>query len=211
MKRHALIALALFVPVPLAAQEDKPASAESRPAAKLAGSWALKVDGANVFRFDIARDGGTWKGAWIRPKSFASTGDSFSRFSEETITIGSGEGKAMGEWAELTFPDDRPRAVPDIFRFHLIGADRVEMIYADTGLAPFTLVRVPATTQLGPFEAGKIYRRVTVATLGLPPEDDEGVPKPTAKPAGKPVAPVPADSWKMPPRQTSGAPAEGGR
>src|SRR4051812_38988455 len=118
MKRLALITLALLLPVPLAAQADKPAAAESRPAAKLAGSWALRVDGANVFRFDIARDGESWKGAWIRPKSFASTGDSFSRFSEETIAIASGEGKAIGEWAELAFPDNRPRAVPDVFRFH---------------------------------------------------------------------------------------------
>ncbi|MEO6153199.1 MAG: hypothetical protein ABIT09_10010 [Croceibacterium sp.] len=211
MKRLALILLAVAVPLPAAAQ-SLPTKSEARPAATLAGSWALKVDGATVFRFDVARTGDDWAGTWVRAKSFASTGDSFSRFSDETVEIVANEGKSIGAWAELTFPDNRPRAVPDKFRFHLLGADRVEMIYADTGLAPFTLVRVPSTTQLGPFEAGKVYRRVSVEMLGLPP--DPAVPslvEPDPAAAPKAAAKAAPDAWTLPPRQIAGPPAMIGR
>jgi hypothetical protein len=33
----------------------------------LAGSWALRVDGAIVFRFDLVSDGSGWSGSWARP------------------------------------------------------------------------------------------------------------------------------------------------
>jgi hypothetical protein len=211
MRRLAILLLAL-APLPALAQslDDtpplKPGAAQS-----LAGSWALKVDGATVFRFDIERDGEGWKGEWHRPASFASTGDSFSRLSNDAAEVDSGGGKAIGEWAELTFPDTRPGAVPDIFRFRLIGADRVEMIYVDTGLAPFTLTRVGSGTALGPFTPGKVYHRVSVESLGLPP-DVEGPPAPGPR-RGVSISPTadPKDTAPLPPRRTDKPAGEGGR
>ena len=99
------------------------------------------------------------------------------------------------------------RHQPCPLRFHLLGPDRVEMIYAETGLAPFTLVRVPATAQLGPFEPGKVYRRVSVEMLGLPPEPGTGpeAPKPAPSAAADPK------SWTLPARRSDSPPVEGGR
>lgn len=141
-----LALLLLLLPLPAAAQD-------------LAGSWALRIEGTTIFRFDLEPAGESWKGSWMKPRSFASDGDSFARLSGPPVQVTAGGGRTIGEWAELTFPDPRPGAVPDIFRFRLLDKDRVEMIYAETGLAPFELVRVPAAAQLGPWEAGKIYRR----------------------------------------------------
>lgn len=224
MRRIATLLLAL-APLPALAQaipDDTP-GLKSAPEQALAGSWALKVEGATVFRFDIARDGERWKGEWHRPASFASTGDSFSRLSNQPVKVDSGGSKTVGDWAELTFPDNRPGAVPDVFRFRLIGEDRAEMIYVDTGLAPFTLTRVAPGTGLGPFEAGKVYHRVSVETLGLPA--DAGGPPPRSigrgvsispEPAprrGVSSSPAPADpkAAPLPARRTDKPPAEGGR
>ena len=212
MRRIVTLLLAL-APLPALAQaipDDTP-GLKSAPEAALAGSWALKVEGATVFRFDIARDGQGWKGEWHRPASFASSGDSFSRLSNEAVEVDSGGSKAIGDWAELTFPDNRPGAVPDVFRFRLIGGDRVEMIYVDTGLAPFTLMRVGSGTPLGPFEAGKVYHRVSVETLGLPSEN-AGPPAPGSG-RGVSISPPPAkvSNAPIPARRTDKPPEEGGR
>jgi hypothetical protein len=213
MRSLAILLLAL-APLPALAQSIPDTTPSLKPAAaqSLAGSWALKVDGATVFRFDIERDGDGWKGVWHRPASFASTGDSFSRLSNDSVEVDSGGSKTIGNWAELTFPDNRPHAVPDVFRFRQIGADRLEMIYVDTGLAPFTLMRVTPTAALGPFTAGKVYHRVSVETLGLP-SDAEGPPAPVAG-AGvqiSPARPEPASNLPLPARRTDKPPAEGGR
>ena len=153
-----------------------PAVAQSTSSASVAGSWALKLDGAIIFRFDIKPDGDGWRGDWWRPRSFASNGDSFSRLGGPPVEVVSGGSKTIGDAAEITFPDNRPGAVPDVFRFHLINPDRVEMVYEDTGLAPFILVRVSPSASLGPWEPGHVYRRVSVATLGLPKDAGPSVP-----------------------------------
>lgn len=208
MLRLSVLALALL-PLPAAAQSapDDSAASAPAPAAELAGSWALKIDGATVFRFDIAPAGDGWKGSWHRPTSFASTGDSFSRLTEDSVAVESGDARSVGEWAELTFPDNRPHAIPDVFRFRPLGPDRLEMIYVGTGLAPFMLVRVPSEAPLGPFEPGRIYRRLTIEMLGLPAD------APTAPPAlAAPRKAQPDDpAWTLPPRQTDKPAAEGGR
>jgi len=205
MKLLAILLLALAAPLTAAAAQTAPVPAETRKAAALAGSWALKVDGATIFRFDLRHDGDDWSGTWVRPKSFASSGDSFSRLSSEAAELASGQGKAVGEWVELTFPDQRPGAVPDVFRFRVLGANRVEMIYVETGLAPFTLVRSSATVPLGPFESGRVYRRTSVESLGLPPEPVVEKPAPAASAAADP------GTWSLPPRRTGSASPEGGR
>lgn len=146
MLRIAFILISVLLAFPAAAQS-------------LEGSWALRLDGAIIFRFDLDREPNGWSGEWARPGSFASDGERFANLSGPTETIDASEGHEIGAWAELTFPDNRPGAVPDVFRFNLIGADRAEMIYVGTGLAPYTLERVAAGSPLGPWESGKVYRR----------------------------------------------------
>ena len=145
---HLLIAVAaLALPAPLAAQAALPSIAPAQ-AGSLEGSWALRLDGAILFKFDLEREGAGWRGSWTRPRSFASDGDRFSH-PVGAVTLVTEKGGTIGEWAELTFDDKRPGAVPDVFRFHLVGRDRAELIYAGTGLAPYTLERVAKDVLLG--------------------------------------------------------------
>jgi len=164
--KRLLIVLALLLPAPAAAQA-------------LAGSWALRLDGAAIMRFDLKRDADAWKGTWVKPDSFASDGKRFGRISLPAVSIESRRGKAIGDWAELTFDD--PEAGNQVFRFRVTGPDRAEMLYVGTGLAPFTLVRVAAGAPLGPFEEGKVYG-ADPAAPGDPPEGDDAAP-PEEEPA----------------------------
>jgi hypothetical protein len=158
MIRRLLVLLLLLLPVPAAAQPL---------AGDLAGSWALRFDGSVIFRFDIERAGDGWRGTWSRPGNFASDGDRFANVAGGTVTIASREGRDFAGWAELTFPDDRPGAVPDIFRFRLLPTGKAEMIYVETGLAPYVLDRAAADVPLGPFEPGKVYHRPGTAPAPL--------------------------------------------
>ncbi len=162
------------------------AQAPAKPT--LDGSWALRLDGSIIFRFDLKRSNGSWSGSWSRPNSFASDGDRFSNLKGPTTWVDSSEGRDIGEWVEVTFPDKRPGAVPDVFRFHLIAPDKVEMIYVDTGLAPYTLERVEPDSLLGPWDPEKVYSRAGAApTLARPrtpppppPAEDKEVQGPPA-------------------------------
>ena len=188
------ILLALLAPAALA---------QDKPLPTLAGSWALEVGGTAMFRFDLIPAGDGWTGTWWRPKSFASDGNSFSRVTGPAVQV-AGEGKASGEWAEITFPDTRPGAVPDVFRFRLIGSQRAEMIYVDTKLAPYTLVRVTPETPIGPWKAEQVYRRLSVETLGLPPDPQALHPlaageAPLDEPLPAPVSKDPEPSFTLPP------------
>ncbi len=140
---------------PEASSVELPA-VEARP---LEGSWALRLDGAIIFRFDLSEDDGTWSGVWSRPGSFASDGNNFGSLKGPTETHRSSAGREVGGWVELTFPDDRPGAVPDVFRFNLLAPDRAELLYAGTGLAPYALERVEEDALLGPWEPGRVYSR----------------------------------------------------
>lgn len=178
----------VILPLPAAAQD-------------LAGSWALRIEGTTIFRFDLDRDGESWDGTWSKPRSFASDGNSFGRLSGPPVEVAASEGKAFGDWAELRFDDPRPGAVPDIFRFRLLDEDRAEMIYAETGLAPYELVRVAAGAQLGPWEAGKVYRRPGAAIARSP----AGPPPASPGPSG-------GATWSLPRGpEPAGPPAVEGR
>jgi hypothetical protein len=186
------IGLVLFVSLPVAAQAPAatpaPAARSSTFAAQmLAGSWALRVDGTVVFRFDLERNGEGWSGSWIKPRAFATDGAVFRDVTGPAVEQTALRGRALGDWAELTFGDARPGAVPDVFRFRLIGPDRAEVIYAETGLAPFELERVEPGTAPGPWVAGRTYRREGVrpgptVSFTLPPT----VVSPRAAPAQEP-------------------------
>lgn len=182
MLRKILVLLLFALAAPAAGQsfeqsfadlsrDDPPPEEQS-----LDGSWALRIDGAIIFRFDLTDEGEGWSGVWSRPTSFASDGNRFGNLKGPTETVESSETRSIGEWVEFTFPDNRPGAVPDIFRFRLVEPDRVELIYVDTGLAPYTLARVASGALLGPWETGKVYAR-------------EGAPPPASGPRSGPDEP----------------------
>jgi hypothetical protein len=142
--KRLLVFLVLLLPAPAAAQS-------------LAGSWALRLDGAVIMRFDLERSGAGWKGAWVKPDSFASDGKRFARISLPAVRLESARGEAIGEWAELSFDDPEAGEEPQVFRFRLTASGKVEMLYVGTDLAPFMLESVAANAALGPFEPGKVY------------------------------------------------------
>ena len=174
-----LLLLLLLLPAPAVAQPSDSRSLE--------GSWALRLDGAIIFRFDLVEDGEGWSGTWSRPTSFASDGNRFGNLTGPTETVEASETREIGGWVELTFPDNRPGAVPDIFRFRLMDPDSVEMIYVDTGLAPYTLERVAPDALLGPWERGKVYAREGAAGAGPAPRSS---PEPREEVQGPPGEPA---------------------
>ena len=154
----------------------------------LEGAWALRIDGTNIFRFDLREiSDGVWRGTWTRPDTFRSNGAVFTqaRGQEELDSMAGLDNS--GE-VELSFDDPRPGAVPDIFRFRLVGEGQVAMTYVGTDLAPYPLVRVAEGAALGPFADGRIYDRDNAQTIPepvevaggsdllLPPEDELALP-----------------------------------
>jgi len=163
----------------------------------LEGSWALRLDGAIVMRFDLKRQGDGWTGAWVKPKSFRTDrgGHRFGEIVMPSVARLADSGKAIGDWAEITFDDPRPGAVPDVFRFHLLSADRAEVIYVGTGMAPYTLERVAAGAILGPFEEGGVYdersdnpRLAESPPTAAVPRPERVAPTPQATPVQAPPA-----------------------
>jgi hypothetical protein len=147
MVARLLLFLALLLPAPAAAEP-------------LEGSWALEVGGAEIFRFDITRDGdGKWHGTWSKPSSFASDGNNFSHLTGPAKRVPSMTALETPDGIELSFDDPRPGAVPDIFDFKPIDSDAVEMTYVGTKLAPYTLERVKPGAPLGPWDASATYSR----------------------------------------------------
>jgi hypothetical protein len=188
MVARLLLLLALILPLPAAAQ--------SVPGA-LAGSWALQVGEATIFRFDIAPvpDDDEWRGAWVRPSRFASNGESFNRIQLPEREVKSMAGLVDGDVVEISFPDPRPGAIPDIFRFRLIDSDAVEMTYVGTGLAPYLLNRVRPGAPLGPFREGATYSvrpREAPRTPKIDAEDVLDLPDASA-------APEDTESFRLPP------------
>lgn len=130
----------------------------------LEGAWALRIDEATIFRFDIARsDAGEWRGTWARPESFASNGAVFARLtgSEQVPSMA---GIEFAGDVELSFDDPRPDAIPDIFRFRHVREGQAQLTYVGTDLAPYPLVRVAPGTPLGPFAEGRLYDRDNAQT-----------------------------------------------
>jgi hypothetical protein len=171
-----LLILALLLPFPAAAQA---------PAGKtLEGSWVMEIGGTAIFRFDIAPAAkkGEWRGTWNRPSSLASDGNRFAKLTGPPEQVKSMAGIVVDDQVELSFNDPRPGAIPDIFRFRLMSADTVEMVYVGTDLAPYTLKRVAPGAKVGPWDASKVYARP------VPAKADEAPAKPAESfdlPAGR--------------------------
>ena len=199
MIRRWLILLLLLLPIPAAAQQPTLASTF------LEGSWALRLDGSIVMRWDLELTADGWTGAWVKPSSFRSDGLRFGNIQMPSHERKADKGQALGEWAEITFDDPRPGEEPDQFRFRLLSANRAEMIYVGTGLPPFTLERVAAGALLGPFEDGKVYGSsaapsAAARTLPQPPAPGPAVGTAPQRP---PLQPLPA----RPPAQPAPAQA----
>jgi hypothetical protein len=180
--RRLLLLLLLLLPVTAAAQQATFASTF------LEGSWAIRHDGSNIMRFDLELTADGWKGAWVKPTSFTSDGVRFGNIKMPATERRSDSGRAIGEWAEITFNDPRPGEEPDQFRIRLIGPDRAEMLYVGTGLPPFTLERVAAGALLGPFEEGKVYGGPRLARPATTPPAQ--APAPATPPARQPAPPA---------------------
>ena len=134
------------------------------PQDTLEGTWAFQIEDAVIFRFAITEGtGGEWHGVWTRPASFGSNGEMFGALSGSE-TLESMAGLNFAGLIELSFDDPRPGAIPDIFRFRLLGDGQAQLTYVGTDLAPYPLIRVAPDTPLGPFEKGRIYHRRDAAT-----------------------------------------------
>ncbi|MXO70132.1 hypothetical protein [Alteraurantiacibacter buctensis] len=180
-------ALAQDTPTPAPAEA---ASAVASPPAELAGNWDLRIDGTTIFRFAIEKTAtGEWRGRWQRPDSFNSNGNAFANMRGGVKSSASMGGNAVFELVELAFDDPRPGAVPDIFRFRLVGPDQVDMTYVGTQLAPYRLVRAGAGEALGNWDATRIYRRPVPGTgpTGGRPAAGEPAPAPSAPRAAQPT------------------------
>jgi hypothetical protein len=159
MVARILLILTLLLPLPAAAQAPEGQTLE--------GSWTLEIEGTTIFRFDIepAAEEGEWRATWSRPSSFASDGNRFARLTGPPEQVKSMAGIQVDDEVELSFNDPRPGAIPDIFRFRLMGADAVEMLYVGTDLAPYTLERVAPGARLGPWDADEVYARPVPAEV----------------------------------------------
>jgi len=175
----------LLAPAPAAAQQ------------LISGSWALRVEGTVVFRFDLARTAEGWRGTWAKPASFVTDGVAFAELGGTPVEQRAQTGRLIGDWVELTFGDARPGAVPDVFRFRLVALDRVEMIYVDTGQAPFVLEQVEPGTAPGPWESGRVYRRAGVQP-GMLVRYNTG-PRPVVVRPTPVTPPVATDPDRLPP------------
>ena len=201
MIQRLLVLLLLLLPVPAVAQQPTVASTF------LEGSWGLRLDGSIIMRFDLELTDDGWTGAWIKPTSFASDGTRFGSIKMPSTERRADSGRAIGDWAEITFDDPRPDEEDDQFRFRLLGPDRAEMLYVGTGLPPFVLERVGAGALLGPFVEGKVYGggQRTAAPAGVAPMQGPTTVQP---PVQRAVTPPPAETTvtQPPPARTAATP-----
>ena len=87
-----------------------------------------------------------------------------------------------------------------IFRFRLIDFDAVEMTYVGTGLAPYVLQRVPATTALGPFREGATYSR----SVRQEAEPEPKIPPEPEQAGDSQGPPDDVDDFRLPPSGARG-------
>lgn len=147
MLHRLLIALLLLVATPALAADP-------------AGSWAFRAGGATLFRFELRHAPAGWQGVWVRPQDFESDGDTFSKVRGPVVRRQAIAARETDGAVELTFDDPRPNATPDIFRFRLLDADRVEARYIGSGFDPLLLVRDLVDAPLGPWRPDRDYVRI---------------------------------------------------
>jgi hypothetical protein len=156
----------------------------SAHAQSIEGHWDLRIENTTVFRFDITEgQDGEWLGQWHRPERFNSDGNAFYNMRGGVKSTASMTGILFLNMVELAFDDPRPGAIPDIFRFRLLGPDSAEMTYVGTGLAPYALVRAAADAPIGDWDATRRLSRAVSGPAAAPDRAPEPVPGPVAEPA----------------------------
>src|SRR5690606_6216106 len=123
MIRSLILACLLLLPVSVSAQDS------------LEGSWALRLAGANIMRWDLDRQADAGAGAGVNRCTFAGDGQRFGRIVMPALERDGDSGRSIGDWAGLTFKseDGEGEGEGAVCRFRLLSADRAEMIYAGTG------------------------------------------------------------------------------
>ena len=189
-----LLLLAALLCWPALAQADE-----------IEGKWDMRIEGTTIFRFTIEEgDGGEWHGTWSRPDHFNSNGNAFGELRGPVETLSSNAGYEFAGLIELSFPDARPGAVPDIFRFKLLDEDEVEMTYVGTGLAPYLLVRAGEADAIGNWDASKVFRRE------VPGDPDYVAPRRRNTAPGTEAPQIRPESFRLDGEQEAlPAPAEG--
>ncbi|MBH5321754.1 hypothetical protein [Aurantiacibacter sediminis] len=145
----------------------------------LEGAWALKIDDAIIFIFELDQaEDGAWSGSWTRPAEFGTNGAVFGRISGSTTLQAVGGAERDGA-VRLVF---RERGQSNVFQFEQTGEHQVRMTYVDTPLEPFPLIRVAPGSAIGPFEEGRIYDRDNAVTeepyVDIVPDAEEASEQP---------------------------------
>lgn len=118
--------------------------------------YALRIGDAILWEFVLQKNKTGWATQWLRPTLFDFDGASFEHI-EGTPLAREGSVVSLGEdQLQLSFPDPKPGAVPDIFYLKNVGTSAVTLEYIGTGFEPFNMVRLPRPAPLH-WGAGKAY------------------------------------------------------
>ena len=131
----------------------------SASAQDVEGTWALRIDDAIIYVFDLDRvDDMRWEGSWTRPAEMQNNGLIFSELSGERQhrLLSTTE---TATFVEFLFEGDRVGGVPQVFRIVPGETDRALLTQIGSGHDPYPLVRVDAGTAIGPFSPLRIYDR----------------------------------------------------
>ena len=143
----------------------------------LEGSWALRIDDANIFVFTLdLQEDGRWQGQWLRPEQITTNGVVFRRMSGAQLVRAARSGQRDGV-VQLVFAGPQGSNLNDTLRFALTGENQAQVTYVGVPTDPYPLVRVRPGTLLGPFDEGRIYDRDNAAL-----EAEYTAPEPAAEP-----------------------------
>ncbi len=129
----------------------------SAQAAEPSGIWALKAEGTTLYRFEISKTASGWNAIWVRPTAMRTDGYTIFDIHGPVIRRTASKVAASGDALELTFDDPQPGGMPDVFRIHVTDDTHATEEYLALNSESFDLVREPADTTLGDWDAQKIY------------------------------------------------------
>ncbi|MGB3794838.1 MAG: hypothetical protein WA957_00865 [Alteraurantiacibacter sp.] len=164
--RYLIALAALLLPSPLLADDTE---------ATLEGNWALRIDDATIFVFDLdQQDDGAWAGSWTRPYTIASNGVVFREMDGEQTVLPL-ETVQRRDAVQMTFKGTQEAGLRDILQFRLTGENQAQLTYRGIAGNPYPLIRVPSGTVLGPFDPLRIYDRDDAITMAEYQPDAEPV------------------------------------
>ena len=140
------------------------------------GTWALRIDDAIIYVFELERDGDLgWEGSWTSPAEMRNNGLIFSDMSGERQSrlLSATE---TASFVEFMFESNRMGGVPQVFRIAPGEDGRAELTHIGSGHMPYPLIRVAPGTAIGPFGAERLYDRdnaVSDPDLPMPAAHEE--------------------------------------